>query len=315
MMTTLVSAQQETIFSLYRHHLNIHNPAAVGLAQRTQTILSLRSQWVGVADAPETQAATYARPNEKTRLHMGYSILNDKTFVERQTQLAIDFAYSLPLGDTNKIYLGLKAGASSFLLKAADLRTFGNAEADPLLQNRSGLVPNIGVGFHYQSKNFYLAAAVPHLLNTERFSLENERVSLATDRPHFYINSAYRFSLSADWDFIPTLLWTTVEGAPSTSQYDFLLNYNNLLELGALFNSNNGIGGSLGIKIKGRIQIAYAYTGHRGSKPNRFSRGTHEIVLRLNFNTIESALSDTHNTLFAPSKASDQPEQEETNKG
>ena len=49
-------SQQETIFSLYRYHLNIQNPAAIGQLEAEQAVLSIRSQWLGVADAPETQA-------------------------------------------------------------------------------------------------------------------------------------------------------------------------------------------------------------------------------------------------------------------
>ena len=65
----LQCAQQETIFSLYRHHLNIQNPAAVGLAQSSAINLRIRSQWLGVEDAPETQAITFFAPNKKSLSH------------------------------------------------------------------------------------------------------------------------------------------------------------------------------------------------------------------------------------------------------
>lgn len=52
-------SQQETIFSLYRYQLNLQNPAAIGLVEAEQAVLSVRSQCLGVADAPETQALTF----------------------------------------------------------------------------------------------------------------------------------------------------------------------------------------------------------------------------------------------------------------
>ena len=103
-------SQQETIFSLYRYHLNLQNPAAIGLVEAEQAVLSVRSQWLGVADAPETQALTFFDPSSTSRLHKGFTLMNDQSFVERQTQLTIDFAYTLPLGGEKKIFLGLKVG-------------------------------------------------------------------------------------------------------------------------------------------------------------------------------------------------------------
>lgn len=299
-------AQQETIFSLYRHHLNLQNPAAVGLAQDGQAALSIRSQWLGVADAPETQAFSLFALNETSRLHKGFSVVNDQTFVERQTQLNVDFSYALPLGEEKKLFLGLKAGATSVSLNASSLATYGSVERDPNLHDRSGFVPNIGVGFHYQSLRFYFAASVPRLLNTERFSLENERVSLATDRPHIYLNSAYRFSLTKAWDFIPTILWTAVQDAPASTQLDFLLNYQNQLEIGPMYNVQNGIGASLGIKIAGSYHLAYAYTGHSGSQPSRFSKGTHEIALRISLDSSNGPKTNrSQNPLFSSKKERD----------
>ena len=108
--STTTWAQQETIFSLYRYHLNLQNPAAIGLSTSYETNLSVRSQWVGVEDAPETQAFTLSIPHTKTPLHLGFSILNDKTFIERQTQFNIDFSYALTLTNATQLFLGLKAG-------------------------------------------------------------------------------------------------------------------------------------------------------------------------------------------------------------
>ena len=293
-------SQQETIFSLYRYHLNLQNPAAIGLVEAEQAVLSVRSQWLGVTDAPETQALTFFAPSSSSRLHKGFSLINDQSFVERQTQLTIDFAYTLPLGGEKKIYLGLKVGANNVTLNAAHLATYQSTDNDPSLFDRSGFVPNLGVGFHYQSRRFYFAASIPHLLNSERFALENERVALATDRPHVYLNSAYRFSMTQDWEFIPTLLWTAVEGAPASTQLDLLMHYQNRFELGPLYNFQNGIGASLGLKIASTLHLAYAYTTRTGNQSSQFSKGSHEIALRFQLDGANSvATNRTSNPLFS----------------
>jgi len=293
-------SQQETIFSLYRYQLNLQNPAAIGLVEAEQAVLSVRSQWLGVADAPETQALTFFAPSSSSRLHKGFNLMNDQTFVERQTQLTIDFAYTLPLGGEKNIYLGLKVGANNVTLNAAHLATYQSADSDPSLFDRAGFVPNLGVGFHYQSRRFYFAASIPHLLNTERFALENERVALATDRPHVYLNSAYRFALTQDWDFIPNLLYTAVKGAPSSIQLDLLMHYQNRLELGPLYNFQNGIGASLGVKIARTFHLAYAYTARTASSSGQFAQGSHEIALRFRLDGPNAIVPNrTPNPLFS----------------
>ena len=217
----LLWAQQEPYFSLYRYEFNRQNPAAIGVFDDLQAQLYLRSQWLGVDGAPESQGLSIAAPNNSSRLHLGFSLLNDKTFVEQHTQLLIDFSYALPMGQDRTLFLGLKAGATALNLQAGGLTTFDTAPQDPMLINRSGFVPNLGVGLFYRTINFYFSAAVPRLLNTERFSVEEGQVALATDRPHFYLSIARRFQLNSSWTFTPHFLLAAVEGAPTTAQFDF----------------------------------------------------------------------------------------------
>ena len=108
--TTSVLAQQEVNYNMYRYHLNLINPAVTGTQGAAYANFSLRTQWVGIADAPETQAFSAGTPNKRQRLGTGFSMINDKTFVENQTQLFADFSYRLPLDDERDLYLGPTLG-------------------------------------------------------------------------------------------------------------------------------------------------------------------------------------------------------------
>ncbi len=94
--TTLVWAQQEVNYTLYRYHLNLINPATTGTQGASFLNTSLRTQWVGIEDAPETQAISIGRPHANNRLGTGFSVINDRTFVENQTQLFFDFPIVYP---------------------------------------------------------------------------------------------------------------------------------------------------------------------------------------------------------------------------
>ena len=108
------TAQQDAFFSLYRHHLNIINPAAAGTQEGNYLNMSLRSQWLGIDGAPETQAISYGMPTNGNRVGIGFSLINDQTFIEKQTQFYANFSYRLPLSDHLDLFLGLCAGANGF---------------------------------------------------------------------------------------------------------------------------------------------------------------------------------------------------------
>ena len=300
--TPLLWAQQEPYFSLYRYEFNRQNPAAVGLVEGLQAQLHLRSQWLGVDGAPESQGLSIAAPNNSSRLHLGFSLFNDKTFVEQHTQLLVDFSYALPMGQNRSLFLGLKAGATALNLQAGDLTTFDTASQDPLLINRSGFVPNLGVGLFYRSANFYFSAAVPRLLNTERFSVEQGQVALATDRPHFYLSTARRFQLNPSWTFTPHFLLAAVEGAPTTAQFDFLFALNNSLELGPLYQKNQGWGGSFSLQVLEKYRLSYAYTA--GGRFPAVTQGSHELGLRFQLGGTAAPKS---NPLFASPSTEKEP--------
>lgn len=146
-------AQQEVNYALYRYHLNLINPAAAGTQGAPFLNLRIRNQWLGVEDAPRAFNFSYNTPQKNERVGLGFSINNDKTFVEQQTQLFADFSYRLPLDDQKDIYLGIKAGGTGFRLQAADLSVYQSTLEDPNLLNASSFVPNIGVGAIYHTPN------------------------------------------------------------------------------------------------------------------------------------------------------------------
>ena len=66
--TAVVYAQQEVNYNMYRYHLNLINPTVTGTSGVFFVNLSLRTQWVGIKDAPETQALSVGIPNDKSSI-------------------------------------------------------------------------------------------------------------------------------------------------------------------------------------------------------------------------------------------------------
>lgn len=287
-------SQQEVNFNMYRYNVNLINPAFTGVNGTLFANLSLRTQWVGVKDAPETQALSAGIPNNKLRLGTGFSIINDKTFIENQTQFFADFSYHLPLGEGNDIYLGIKAGGTSILLQANKLLTFGSNQNDQYLTNQSSFVPNIGVGVYFKNASFFASLSIPRLLSTERFRYDDGQISRATDRPHIYGLTGSRIIINENWSFLPSGFFSYVKNTP----FDFMLNstfaYQRFIEFGLLYAREGGIGGTTFFNLNDTLQFGYSYVTSGVDQLTRFSKGSHEFILKFKFNnTLSKTLDDS----------------------
>ena len=286
--TAVLYAQQEVNYNMYRYHLNLINPAVTGTSETFFANLSLRTQWVGIDDAPETQALSVGVPNNKFRLGTGISVINDKTFVENQTQIFADFSYHLPLGEENDLYLGLKAGGTSISLQADRLQTYGSNQSDQYLTNQSSFVPNIGVGVYFKQAGYYASLSIPRLLSTERFRYDDGQVSRATDRPHFFGSMGGRVPLNENWSFLPSIFFSYVRAAP----FDYMLNsavaYQQFIEFGLLYTKGGGIGGTTFFNLNNGFQLGYSYVTSAVDQVTRFSKGTHELVLKFGLKNIDA---------------------------
>lgn len=104
-----LSAQQDPNYTFYRFNMNVINPAFAGAGEATNIGLNVRSQWAGVQGAPETQTLVFGTPIGKN-VGVGLSVVNDKTFIEDQTSVSLDFSYKLKLDEAHDVYFGLKGG-------------------------------------------------------------------------------------------------------------------------------------------------------------------------------------------------------------
>lgn len=275
-------AQQEAYYNLYRYHLNLLNPAVVGAAQESVLNLSLRSQWVGIEDAPETQAFSLEFPNAGKRLNYGFSLINDRTFIERQTQLFADFSYQLPLSSAGHyLYLGLKAGGTSLRLLANDLVVYGSEQTDPLLQTTSNFVPNIGMGMYLKTPTYFFSLSVPRILSTERFRMNEGQVSRATDRPHLFMATGIYKQLSKDWRLSPAVLVSYLANVPISYTTDILFTYKERLDLGVQYSKGFGIGMTGAFQLSSKIALGYVYTTPTAAQDQSLRWGTHEWVMKI----------------------------------
>lgn len=270
-------AQQESLITFYRNHMNLVNPAYIGSQEGTFVSSTLRYQWVGITNAPKTQAVSFYTPVGK-KLHLGLSVINDEVFIEKQTNVNIDFSYRVDLSETLALYMGLKAGGNNYNVNTTGLESY-NVTFDPALQNISRFNPNVGVGFYLKHNKYYISASAPRMLNTKRAKNEDGFAVVATDRVHFYLSGGYLFNLSENLDYMPSTMIRYVDGAPFSMDFTNTFTFNQDFDLGLTYRTDNTVAGFAGVTVK-KFKFGYAYEYVASNQLIGRANGSHELFLQ-----------------------------------
>lgn len=208
-----VKAQQNPNFTLYNFNMNIINPAFAGISNSPELNLVYRSQFLGIDDAPRAISMAYSKYVGKN-LGLGISLINDKVFILKQTDIAFDISYKIQMSEQTKLYFGLKAGGG---FTNIDLTRANNQGIDPLFsENQDFFNPHIGAGINIQNLKYYISISTPNLLKGKRYEKKGNTPSAAINNSYFYIGGGYHFKINEYIYLTPTFMMRSVEGAPDS---------------------------------------------------------------------------------------------------
>jgi type IX secretion system PorP/SprF family membrane protein len=283
LVSSALMAQQESAYTFYRQHMNLVNPASVGIDSITVATTTLRKQWTGVPNAPETQAVSFGTTLGK-KVGFGMTVISDKTFVEKQTYFSVDFSYKLKMSETADVYFGIKAGGNSYSVNTSGLETY-NVQADPALASISTFNPNVGVGAVYKEGPMYISLSIPRLLNTKRATNDAGYASVATDSPHIYLSGGYDVPLQGEFSTLilkPSAMLRYVAGAPVSLDLTTMLQIDKTFELGGMYRTDKAYAAMATVLISNRLLFGFAY--EMSTQPTlAAARNTNEILLQFKF--------------------------------
>ncbi|MFX0558457.1 type IX secretion system membrane protein PorP/SprF [Maribacter sp. CXY002] len=272
-------SQQDPNYTFYQYNMNIYNPAYAGSTEGMEFVLGLRSQWAGIEGAPESQSAIFGVP-VGNKVGLGVCILNDKTFIETQTWLAVDFSYHIQLNDANRIYFGLKASANSYDANTQGLLTYGVGQDGSLMNFESRFTPNIGAGVYLRNEKYFISLSVPKLLTPDRLQETNGNAFLGADSMHAYLAGGYDFSIGAKTKLRALGMIRYVEASPMSYEITGLLDFSERFTLGAGYRYNESISGLFLFKVSNGFQLGYAYESAWQRPIDGLDQGTHEVFMR-----------------------------------
>lgn len=280
LLVSAVFGQQESNNTFYRDQMNIINPAFTGAGDMMTITMASRNQWQGIKNAPQIQSFSFGTPFAKNS-GIGLSLTNDKTFIENQTGVYIDYSYKLKLTETIDLYMGLKAGGNFLNVDVTNLQTY-SYDADPHLIDSKQFNPNMGIGAYLKNDKYYLAISAPRLLNTERFKQREGIVTKATDKVHMYFSGGYDVTLSDKAILKPSVMMRYVAGAPVSTDFTATIEYLMKVELGAAYRTDGTLSGMAIFRALKWMDIGYAYESVTKDAISRVTHGTHEIFLKFN---------------------------------
>ena len=214
-----VKAQQDPQYTQYMYNTVSVNPAYAGSRDATSFGLLYRAQWVGLDGAPKTITFSGDTPiGSLDNMGLGISIVRDELGPAVESNINIDYSYTINTSDNNELSFGLKAGIDLLDVDYTKLNIYD--DTDPRFQNNvdNKLQPQIGAGVYYNTDRFYAGVSVPNFLTTKHYDESNltdpDFQTVAAERLHYFFITGYVFDLSENLKFKPATLVKLVSGSP-----------------------------------------------------------------------------------------------------
>ena len=299
------AAQQVPMYSQYIMNGFLINPSLAGLDGYTTVNLTVREQWVGMAGAPNTYAASFqtrilkdsyiskstsvrkkfVKPTRGGKVGLGGYIFSDNNGIMRRTGAQIDYAYHIAMGRTegipNDLSFGLAMTGYQFNV---NMQGLNYDAADPLLNSydRSVFIPDFNFGASFTTARYYGGFAMSNLLRGSLMfadSSNNKNSQLG----NYFITGGYKFTLSPDWVLEPSALIKASDMLFKSAQVDLTtrVRFKEDYWAGLSYRTNDAIILMMGLNYD-KYCFAYAFD-FTLTDIRKQSFGTHEITLAVKF--------------------------------
>ena len=286
-MSLEVCSQQDSQYTQYIYNTMSVNSAYTGQRKVLSYLGLYRTQWVGIDGAPKTLTFGIHSPLKNENLGMGISIVSDQLGPIREDYINLNFSYTIRLNRSTELSFGLKGGLHNLSSDFSRGNSFQNTDV-AFNENISLFSPTIGAGLYLHSTRGYLGLSAPNFLTTEHYNDYKE--SLASERLHLFLIGGYVFNIDNDIKLKPAFLIKAVSGAPLIADLSINAMFNNRFVFGLAYRWDDSLSGLTGLQVNKTLFIGYAYD-YNISIGNKYTGGTHEVMLRFELQQINKILS------------------------
>ena len=275
--SSLFSQESSLIFNKF--NLSVFNPAYVGVEGSAININS-RAQWLGIEDGPLTNYLIIHLP-EKKNASLGFTIQNDRVFVENKSQVTVDYSYKLQLSNDSYLSLGLKAGGRFFNVDINNVPRIYSEANQSISEPGNYFSPILGAGVSYISKKGFLGVAVPGLLNSTGLNKNQDWELTSRDYTYVHLSGGFYLNLSDKFSVNPSLIYRSNPRQPDLFNSVIEMDYNDRFSLGSVYTNNTTMAFFFKLKSKKGFHIGYGYEFSTASDMEAIKNSTHELMLRI----------------------------------
>ena len=290
-----LSAQQLPQYSTWLLNPYGYNPACAGLEQSLVANGVYRQQWIDLDGAPVTQQVNAHLPVYIINSGVGIRLENDAIGPHRTSQAMLSYNYQQEIGKNGLLSIGGGGGYQQYVLDGSRLRTpQGDYDNNGLQHNDLYLplgkisvgIPIFELGVSFSTEKLLIGAAslpvfAPIIKERSpgRFNLQPER--------HYVLHGNYQFKFGDYLALTPGVLLksdlvaTQAELASMAVWKDKFIA--GISYRGFSARSKDAVVIMAGLAVNEKTTVVYAYDIPVSGLQNT-NRGSHELMLRYNFN-------------------------------
>ncbi len=241
-------------------------------------VLGYRKQWLNLSNSPTIKYLSL-RGKIANNMALGTVVNTEQYGVLENFNARLSYAYHVALTDKHALDFGLEGIYRENKINASliDVADYSDQVLVSNTQFRGAAI-DANVGLKYSFSEFQLGVGAFNLLQSP-VDVENGtlKYSLAS-MPHFVLNSSYNFNLKEEVFWLkPVVVARLIANTPVSLDFGAVLNWKNIVNLGAVYRNNSSVIGTLGIKIKESFLIGYSYDHGFGEDIYNYATSTHEV--------------------------------------
>lgn len=274
LLSDFMFAQQDPQYTQYMYNMNVVNPAYAGSKESLSLTGLYRKQWSGLDGAPETFTLSIHSPvGEKVGL--GLSAIKDELGPVKETNVYVDFSYTLDLSASLKLALGIKAGMTFHDVGLVDLQLIH--PGDPFFsENIDNTYPNVGAGAFLYADNFYVGLSAPNMIKSVH--LDENGLKYGSEELHYFATAGYIFDINDNFKLKPSVMVKSTFDAPVSFDANLNALFYDRFEIGGSYRLDDSFSGLVGFQLTPMLRIGYAYD-HIVSDLSALTSASHEVIL------------------------------------
>ena len=293
------NAQQVPLYSQYMMNGFLLNPAVAGSEGYTALNLTVREQWLGLKDAPKTQAISgqtrllknsYISKNSSVRrrqrmssrsgnIGLGGYVFNDQNGPISRTGLQLSYAYHIRM-NRSQLSFGLSGIAYQFAIDDSKISLEDPSDQIYLNAAKSIFIPDASAGVYYSDPKTYAGLSVSQLFQSALRLGEKGYAEYKMMR-YYYLTAGYDIDINENFTIEPSFLLKAAENKTYQVDINSKFIFNEEYWAGISYRTGGALIFMGGVRVD-KFFFGYAFDYTLSSIMKR-TYGSHEIMVAVRF--------------------------------